>query len=157
MQFYCQSVNIPGLKSNNAELFYKCRTIQVPINCEQDHEFQWTVLNDGSGKIYTLMRDIMLTDYDFNTGRMLNNGYVVTVKARGDQQNVGGMNAIMRGVRITAVSGLDYSHTDTSIQTFTVNGYVDFTDFETSKVKKKDGLLGKVDKISGKMSAVLGK
>ena len=113
-------------------------------------------MNDASGKVYTTLRGLMIYDYA-KERRQLSNGYTVTIKARGDQQNTGGMNIVMSGVRINNVSGLDYSHTDSSIQTFTVDGYVNTTDFQTSKVKKKDGLLGKVDKISGKISGVLGK
>ena len=79
------------------------------------------------------------------------------VKARGDQCNYAGMNAIMKGVRITGVSGLDYSHTDANPQTFTVDCYAKSIDFENGKIKKKDGLLGKIDKISNKISNVLGK
>jgi hypothetical protein len=67
------------------------------------------------------------------------------------------MNVILKGVRITGISGLDYSHTDVNPQTFTVDGYANYADFETGKVEKKDGLLGKVDKISNKISNVLGK
>lgn len=155
-QFYCQSVNIPGIKSQRGELFYKGRSIQVPIIAEQDHEFQWTVLNDASGIVYTTIRRLMIYDYDPGR-RMLDNGYNVMVKSRGDQTNNAGMNIVMQGVRINNVSGLDYSHTDSSIQTFTVDGYVNFTDFQIGQVQKKDGLLGKVDKISGKISSVLGK
>lgn len=143
------------MKSNNAELHFKGRAIQVPINSEQEHEFQWTVLNDASGTIYTTLRSMMVYDYDENR-RMLNNGYTVTVKARGDQTNNGGMDIVLRGVRVTGVGALDFSHTDPSIQTFTVDGYADFTDFRTSSVKKDEGILGKVDKISGKISNILG-
>ena len=63
MQFFCQSITVPGLKSNNTELFYKGRAIQVPINAEQEHEFQMMVLNDGNGTLYTTIRNMMIYDY----------------------------------------------------------------------------------------------
>lgn len=137
-------------------MYYKGREVQVPILCEQEHEFQWTVLNDATGKIYTRIRELMAIDYNINR-RMLNNGFTVKVKVRGDQQNYAGMNILMEGVRITNVSGIDFSHTDSTAQTFTVDGYVNFVDFARGTIKKKDGLLGKIDKISGKMSSILGK
>lgn len=153
-QFFCQSINIPGLKSNNAELYYKGRSLQVPINCEQEHNFQLTVINDSSGTIYTKLREIMLIDY-YN--KMLSNGFTMKIKARGDQQNSAGMNILLNGVRILNISNLDYSQSDSSVQTFTVDGYVNIIDFEIGNIKKKEGLLGKVDKISGKISNILGK
>jgi hypothetical protein len=155
-QFYCQSINFPGVKTVNASLFYKGREVQVPILAEQEHEFQMTILNDAQGTIYTTIRGMVFYDYAMSR-RMLNNGYVLKIKALGDGVNTGGMNTIMRGVRLTGVSGLDYSHMDNGTQTFTVNGYADFVDFQTTHVKKKDGLLGKVDKISNTVSNVLGK
>lgn len=153
-QFFCQSINIPGLKSNNAELHYKGRSLQVPINCEQEHNFQLTVINDSSGTIYTKLREIMLIDYH---NRMLSNGFTMKIKPRGDQQNSAGMNILLNGVRINDISNLDYSHSDSSVQTFTVDGYVNIIDFELGSIQKKEGLLGKVDKISGKISNILGK
>ena len=54
--------------------------------------------------------------YDYDPGRrVLDHGYNVMVKSRGDQTNNAGMNIVMQGVRINNVSGLDYSHTDSSI------------------------------------------
>lgn len=153
-QFFCQSINIPGLKSNNMEIYYKGRSIQVPINSEQEHNFQLTVINDSSGTIYTKLREIMLIDYH---NRMLSNGFTMKIKARGDQQNSAGMNILLNGVRLNNVSNLDYSQSDSSVQTFTVDGYVNIVDFEIGSIKKKEGLLGKIDKISGKISNVLGK
>ena len=46
-QFYCTSINIPGLKANLGSLYYHGREIQIPINMEQGHEFQFTAMNDG--------------------------------------------------------------------------------------------------------------
>jgi hypothetical protein len=85
------------LKSNNTEIFFKGRTVQVPINAEQEHEFQMVVLNDGNGILYTTIRNMMIYDYhdtlvrssqsvgdNGESRRMLDNGYTMTVKARGD-------------------------------------------------------------------------
>lgn len=155
-QFYCQTVSVPGIKSQNGSIFYQGREIQVPLLAEQAHDFQWVVMNDASGLVYTTVRKLMSYDYDPKR-RMLDNGYVVRVKARGDGTNSCGMNVVMNGVRITDVGGLDYSHTDSTIQTFNVGGYVDFVEFEVGSIKRKEGLLGKVDKISSKISGILGK
>ena len=102
------------------------------------------VINDGNGILYSTLRNMMVYDYQDSlvksensvgdkgeSRRMLDNGYTMTVKARGDQSNYAGMNVILKGVRITGVSGLDYSHTDANPQTFTVDGYANYTDFET--------------------------
>ena len=105
-------MTIPGLKGNTGEIFYRGRTIQVPINYEQSHEFSWVVLNDASGTIYTTLREIMINDYN---QKMLDNGFTVTVKARDDKKNNAGMNVIMKGVRINSVGSLDYSHSDSSV------------------------------------------
>ena len=155
-QFYCQSVTFPGLKSNNGELYYKGRSIQVPFNCEQQHEFQMTVLNDASGSVYANLRSLMAYDYEIGN-RMLDNGYTVTVKARGDGNNYAGMNALLLGTRITDIGNLDYAQQDGSVQMFTVNGYANFTDLAPGAVKRSGGLLGKVDAVSNRVSQVLGR
>lgn len=154
-QFFCQSVNIPGLKSENYSLFYHGLEVQVPVRAEQQHEFQMVVINDGAGKTYRKLRELMVLDY--GVFGFLDNGFKIKIKQRGDGQNYPGMNIIMEGVRITGISGLDFSHTDSTVQTFTVDAYAKFTDFERGSIKTKDGLLGKVDKISNKMSNILGR
>lgn len=136
-----------------ANLYFMGREVQVPVITEQEHDCQMTVINDASGIIYPLLRKMSINDFDYRTP---DNGYTLTVKARSDQQNTAGMNVVMKGVRINNVSGLDYSHQDGVIQTFTVDLYVNTTDFVPGEIKTKEGLLGKVDKISNKINNVLG-
>ena len=153
LQFFCQSINIPGLRGVTANLYYMGREVQVPIIAEQEHECQMTVINDASGIIYPLLREMQIMDYGYV---MPDNQYTMIVKARSDQQNTAGMNVIMRGVRINNVSGLDYSHQDSAVQTFTVDLYVNSIDFGRGVVNKKEGILGKVDKVSSKINGILG-
>ena len=154
LQFFCQSINIPGLQSINSILYHRGRQFQIPVVAEQAHEVQMTVINDASGKIYPLMRQIMIEDYN---ALYPDNQFSLRIKARSDQQNTAGMNIVLEGVRITNVSGLDYSNGDGTVQTFNMDLYVNHTDFEIGEIQKKEGLLGKVDKISNKISNILGK
>ena len=155
-QFFCQSINIPGVKTHNSELFYKGRAVQVPILAETEHDFSCTILNDAHSRIYTLLRRMLDTEYYYER-RLIQSGYTLVVKARGDQQYGCGANYTLRDVRITGIGQLDFSHADSTLQTFTINGYASYVEIARGKVKKSDGILGKVDKVSNKISNVLGK
>ena len=70
---------------------------------EQEHEFSMTVLNDANGTIYAKLRELMLVDFN---NRMLDNGFQVMIKSRGDQTNAAGVNLLVKGVRILNIGGL---------------------------------------------------
>lgn len=152
-QFLCQDITLPGLKSSTGEIFYKGRSIQIPIIAEQEHDFSMTVINDANGVIYTNLRDLMLADFQ---NRRVDNGFTITVKARSDMTNTAGFNMTIKGVRILEVSGLSFSHTDSGVSTFTVNCYGNTFMPAIGMIKKKEGLLDKVNGISNKISEVLG-
>lgn len=65
-----------------------------------------TVINDGKGKTYRKIREMIIWCYE---NRKLDSGFKIKVKSRGDGTNYPGMNIIMTGVRFTGISGLDFS------------------------------------------------
>lgn len=112
-QFYCQSINVPDLKTHNGELYYKCRAIQVPIAFEQGHDFQMTVINDAGSHIYhglrELCRRMYVRDRRSGTGlKTINTGVDATIKARSDQKFTFGSEVKLKNLRITNVSGLQF-------------------------------------------------
>ena len=127
LKFYCQSINIPGLKTTNTELFYKGRSIQIPTFVEQEHDFQLTILNDASGLIYSKMREFQVAQYCDIDKKYTNAQPSIRIDVISDSVYHGGMIIKMENITINNVSGLDLSHSDSSIQTFTVNGYSMFT------------------------------
>ena len=127
LTFYCQSINIPGLKTSNTELFYKGRSIQIPTFVEQEHDFQMTIINDASGYIYSTMRGFSTSQYSFFNKQHGNNQPYIKIYSLSDCVNYGGMVIELRDILINNVSSLDLSHSDSSIQTFTVNGHCMFT------------------------------
>ena len=70
------------------------------------------------------------------------------MKALGDGVNTGGQKFILHGPLLQNISGLDFSSTDTGVSTFTTQWYVSRTELKWSEMKKKEGLLSKVDKVS---------
>ena len=135
LTFYCQSINIPGLKTTNTELFYKGRSIQIPTFVEQEHDFQLTILNDASGYIYSAMRGFETSQYIFDNKKHTNVQPCIKINVISDELNHGGMIVELYDITINNVSGLELSHSDSSLQTFTVNGYSMFTRVFTT-VKK---------------------
>lgn len=146
ISFFVQSINVPGIKANTGSLHWRGRQVEIPINAEQDHNVSMTIINDGTGFIYTQMRRIL--EIDANNVVLSNPGAKITLKALGDGVNTGGQKIILHGPILKNVSGLDFSSTDTGISTFNTEWYVARTELKWSEMKKKEGLLGKVGKIT---------
>ena len=151
--FFVQAVNVPGIKMNTGTISYKGRQITLPVNSEQDHNLQMTVLNDGTGFIYNQMRRIL--EIDSNNG-LLESTNKMTFRALGDGQNTAGATIDLHGVVVTSVSGLDFGSSDSGISTFTVDCYVSRAELKWSQVKSKTGLLGGLDKVTSTVSNILG-
>lgn len=153
ISFFVQSINVPGIKANTGTLYWKGRQVTIPINSEQEHEVQMTIINDGTGFIYNQMRRILEIDARKALGEA---DAEIKVRALGDGVNTSGQKFRFYGALLTQVSGLDFASTDSSISTFTTTWYVSRTVLKWSETKRKDGLLGKVDKVSGFVSNILG-
>lgn len=112
-----------------------------------------TIINDGTGFIYNQMRRIL----EIDARRALGEAEAdIRVRAIGDGINTGGQKFRFYGALLTQVSGLDFSSTDTSVSTFNTSWYVSRSVLKWSEMNKKEGLLGKVDKVSGAVSNILG-
>lgn len=59
MNFFIQSINLPGSKQNTTEVFYDGVAITIPVNYEPEHDFQMVVINDARGFIYSVLRGYM--------------------------------------------------------------------------------------------------
>ena len=153
LTFFVQSINVPALRMNVGNLYWKGRQMTIPVNAEQEHNFQMTVINDGTGFVYNQLRKILEIDAD---NAMVESDATITVTALGDLQNTSGSKFKMYGVTLTNVSGLDFSSTDSGVSTFTVDCYAARTDLQWSETKSSSGVLGVVDKISGTIGNILG-
>lgn len=143
--FFVQSANVPGLKANVGNLYYKGRQVTIPVNSEQEHDVSMTILTDGTGYLYNQMRRIL--EIDARNARLEANADIV-MRALGDGDTTAGQIIKLRGATLTQVSGLDFSSTDSGVSTFTASWYVSRIELQWSEVKKKKGLLSGIDKIS---------
>ena len=114
--FFVTSINTPARKQNFTQLYYEGKVVEIPVNTEYEHDFQMTVINDGSGYAYSAMYNIMCGDA---SAQLSNAGYKMTIKLIGDNKSKGSMIQL-NGVRIKNVSGLDFSSDDGGISTFQV-------------------------------------
>lgn len=123
--FFIQNIDLPGMKQNFTELYYDGRKVDIPINCEYEHEFSMTVLNDGSGYIYAALTNFILTD---STNYAASSGFTMTIKGLTGDSKYAGSLITCRGVRFESISGLSFGQADNDVQTFTINGkIIDFT------------------------------
>ena len=145
--FFVQSVSMPGMKQNFASLKYDGREVDVPVNHDWDHGFSMTVLNDAQGWIYSAITNFIAGT---SSERLASSGYTMTIKAlTGGESKWPGALVTMRGVRLDNVSGLDWSYSDNSIQTFTVQGkLVDWT-YTPGALRQAAGWAGAANAILG--------
>lgn len=143
--FYVQSVSTPGINYATTEIYYNGQIVNVPVNFDYEREITLTVINDGQGYIYaTLMNFFIQEGMSIN----VNSGYTMVIKAlNGDSKYKGGI-ITLTGVRITNVSGLEFSHSGADVQTFTVSlqcAYFTFT----------PGALGTVANVVGAVNSLI--
>ena len=145
--FFIQSIEIPGVHQNFAELYYDGRKVDIPVNHEYDHEFNMTIINDAQGYVYSALVNFIASD---SSNVLANSGYTMTVKAlTGDEKNYAGSMITLNGVRIESVSGLSFGYDQNDIQTFTISGkIIDFT--------YTPGALGTASNILGAVNNLLG-
>jgi hypothetical protein len=87
-----------------------------------------TILNDASGNMYAKMRGFLISYYSSKKSQRSIKNSKITIDSISDLVNYNGMQIVLKDITINNVSGLDLSHSDSSIQTFTVNGYCMFTE-----------------------------
>lgn len=116
--FRVQNITLPSMKMNTIEIFYDGKSIEVPINCDYDHDFSMTILNDASGYYYSAIQNLIMSD---SINGMINGGYTMTIKALADSRFPGTM-ITCKGVRITQLDGLSFDHSANEVQTFGVSG-----------------------------------
>lgn len=145
--FFIQSINIPQMTQRFTSVKYAGREVDVPLVFDWDHGFTMTVLNDAQGWIYSALQNFIMSD---TTAALANSGYTMTVKALTGDDEYAGALVTMRGVRLESVSGLDWSHSDNSYQTFTVSGkLVDYT-YTPGALAQAAGFIGAAESLLGR-------
>lgn len=92
---------------------------------DYEHEFSMTVINDGSGYIYTAIVNFIAKNA---LSIFTKSGYTMTVKAMTGDKDYKGSLYTFNGVRFNSVSGLRYSQDGNSISTFDLSfKCVDYT------------------------------
>lgn len=144
--FFVQSIDFGGIKQNFTTLYYDGRKVDIPINHEYNHEGNMTVLNDANGYIYTAVTSFIASQ---SSSKLANSGYTMTIKClTGDKKNYKGALVTLRGVRLEAVSGLQFNYSNGDLSTFTVNyKYIDFS--------YTPGALGKAAGIAGAINSLI--
>lgn len=115
--FFATTISLPTIHQNFTEISYNGRKIEVPINCDFDHDFSLTLLNDAQGYIYSALVNFIMTD---STEIMAASGYKMTIKAINGDDNYPGTLYTLNNVRIQSVGQLQYGYADNDISTFDV-------------------------------------
>lgn len=115
MKFFVNSITIPGMKMNTAEIYYNGRQVSIPVNIDYDHDFNMTVLCDASSVIYPALVNVFM---DNSVGSMINGGYTVILKALTGDSSYTGLNITMRGVQLTSLGGLNFGQSANEVATF---------------------------------------
>lgn len=82
---------------------------------DYEHDFSMTVINDGSGYIYTAITNFIAKNA---LSILTKAGYTMTVKAMTGDKDYKGTLYTFQGVRFNSVGGLRYSQDGNSISTF---------------------------------------
>lgn len=139
--FFVNDINVPELRQNFGNVFFEGKSVEVPINYEYGHDVTMILLNDAKGLIYTTIVNWLMNNNSSDES-MVNSGYTMTIRALGDGQNHDGMTITLNGVRMRAVSGLNFNSSDMSVSTFTLNlSVISFT-ATMGKLQKVSGLAG---------------
>lgn len=142
--FFIQSIDLPGLHQNFAEIYYDGNKIDIPINHEYDHEFSMTVLNDAQGYIYSALTNFIVSD---STNILANSGYTMTIKALTGDENYAGSMITLNGVRIENISGLSFGYDQNDIQTFNISGKLINFSVTPGALGTASNILGTIDNL----------
>jgi len=77
------------------------------MHTEYDHEGSMTLINDGSGYIYSALTNFLMSEA---FSKNANSGFVMTIKALTGDKDYKGMLVTLRGVRISSINGLGYDY-----------------------------------------------
>ena len=140
--FFVTDITTPNLRQNFGHVFFEGKNVEIPINIEYDHDVTLTILNDGSGVLYTTIVNWMLNQ---DAGEsVVNSGYTMTIRSLGDGVSQKGMTIVLEGVRMRNISGLTYVSSDASVSTFTL----------TLSVISFKAILGALQEVGGTVGAL---
>lgn len=111
LNFLIQSISIPGLEMETAEIYYDGQKVDVPVQCDFGHDFTMMVLDDAQGYIHSTLANFILTN---NYNCLMGSGFTCTVKAVNGDDRWPGTMITFNGVRITQLGSItfDYSQSD---------------------------------------------
>ena len=116
--FFIQSVPIPSMSQSFVDVYCDGRAYNVPLVLDYEHDFSMTVINDGSGYIYTAIANFIAKNA---LSIFTKAGYTMTVKAMTGDKDYKGSLYTFNGVRFNSLGGLRYSQDGNSISTFDVS------------------------------------
>ncbi len=144
--FFVTDINFGGIQQLFTEVYYNGQIVYIPTNFEYDHNGSMTLINDGSGYIYSALTNFMMSNA---FTRMVNTGYTMTIKClNGDSKYKGGL-VTLEGVMLEQVGGLSFGYAQNDISTFDVS-------FKFQKFTFTPGALGAVAGIIGGVESLLG-
>ena len=140
--FFVTDITTPNLRQNFGNIYFEGKSVEIPVNIEYDHDVSLTIINDGSGILYTTIVNWMLNQ---DAGEsVVNSGYTMTIRSLGDGVSQTGMTIVLEGVRMRNISGLNYNSADASVSTFTL----------TLSVISFKAILGDLQEIGGYAGAL---
>lgn len=172
LTFFITGISTPGIRREFTQIYLDGRVVDVPTIIEYDREgLTMTVLNDEKGAIYTgfvqALRSndalnglisIQIKTFGDNTQNSDGGGILGKVTSTLSKLTSGGGNdgmiLNMSGVRIMDISGLDFSSTDSDLQTFTVRFKI--VSWSVSPANIMDTLMTNVGAIGGSALAETG-
>ena len=144
--FYFQSITIPGMNINTTEIAYNGQKVEIPVNYDYQHDFSATVINDGSGYIYSAIANFVISN--MSTPKA-NSGYTMTIKAMTGDKKYKGTVYTLNGVRLVGIGSIDYNHSSSDVSTFSLS-------FKCANYTVTAGALGKVSGIMGAVNSLIG-
>lgn len=145
INFFLQSINVPGVQLQTAQVHWEGQPIMIPGVYQFDHNISMTVIADGNGYIYSALNAIM---NGITGDTILDSGIMMTVRALGDN-NTKGMMTTFNGVQFTQLGSISYTNAGGGIMTFPVQAYA-------QTIATVPGTMAKVAGITGAAGQVLG-
>lgn len=144
--FYFQSINIPGMDVHMTEISYNGQKVEIPVNYDYQHDFNATVINDGSGYIHSTITNFIMNNV---SSSMANSGLTMTIKAMTGDNSYKGTMYTLNGVRLINIGNVEYNHSGGEVSTFSLS-------FKCAHYTVTPGALGTVSNILGAANSLIG-